>query len=220
MSIQILPSLLAADYGRLADEIKRVASSGADALHVDVMDPNFVPNMSFSPDMVALARNTAPALYRNVHLMMRRPDRYLEMFADAGAETIQIHVEADCDLHRELRRIRSLGLKAAIVINPETPFRALVPYFGEFDEALVMTVHPGHGGQKFMAECLEKTRLLREKMPTMDIMVDGGVNFETAVLAARSGVNQFVSGSFLFRADDMASAIAELRARIVESSHR
>lgn len=214
MKTQILPSLLAADYGRLADEIARVAASGADALHIDVMDPNFVPNMSFSPDMVALARDVAPGLWRNVHLMMRRPDLYIEKFISAGAQTLQIHIESDCDLHRELSRIRSLGAKAAIVINPETPFSALIPYFGQFDEALVMTVHPGRGGQKFISSCLEKTRLLREKIPSMDIMVDGGINFETAVEAARAGVNQFVSGSFLFRARDMAAAIAELRTRI------
>ena len=146
MKIEILPSLLAADFGRLGDEIRRAEASGAEALHLDIMDAHFVPNLSFGPDVVALAKRTAPAFYRNVHLMMSRPDLYLEKFAAAGAQTIQIHVEADCDLHVELKRIRALGLKNAIVLNPETPVERLEPDLGEIDEALVMTVHPGYGG--------------------------------------------------------------------------
>ena len=137
MKIEILPSLLAADFGRLADEILRAEASGAEALHLDIMDAHFVPNLSFGPDVVALAKRTAPGFYRNVHLMMSRPDLYLEKFAAAGAETIQVHVEADCNLHVELKRIRELGLKNAIVLNPETPVERLAPYLDEIDEALV-----------------------------------------------------------------------------------
>ena len=211
MKIQILPSLLAADFGRLAEEIRRAESSGAEALHLDVMDAHFVPNLSFGPDVVALAKRTAPGFYRNVHLMMSRPDLYLETFAKAGAQTLQIHVEADCDLHHELGRIRSLGMKPAIVLNPETPVERLVPYLGEADEALVMTVHPGYGGQKFIAECLEKVTYLRERRPDLDIMVDGGVNAETAVLAAKAGANQFVAGSYLFKQTDMRRAVDDMR---------
>ena len=211
MKIQILPSLLAADFGRLADEILRAEASGAEALHLDVMDAHFVPNLSFGPDVVALAKRTAPGFYRNVHLMMSRPDLYLETFAKAGAQTLQIHVEADCDLHHELGRIRSLGMKPAIVLNPETPVERLVPYLGEVDEALVMTVHPGYGGQKFIAECLEKVTYLRERRPELDIMVDGGVNAETAVLAAKAGANQFVAGSYLFKQKDMRRAVDDMR---------
>ena len=211
MKIQILPSLLAADFGRLAEEIRRAESSGAEALHLDVMDAHFVPNLSFGPDVVALAKRTAPGFYRNVHLMMSRPDLYLETFAKAGAQTLQIHVEADCDLHHELGRIRSFGMKPAIVLNPETPVERLVPYLGEVDEALVMTVHPGYGGQKFIAECLEKVTYLRERRPELDIMVDGGVNAETAVLAAKAGANQFVAGSYLFKQTDMRRAVDDMR---------
>ena len=211
MKIQILPSLLAADFGRLAEEIRRAESSGAEALHLDVMDAHFVPNLSFGPDVVALAKRTAPGFYRNVHLMMSRPDLYLETFAKAGAQTLQIHVEADCDLHHELGRIRSLGMKPAIVLNPETPVERLVPHLGEVDEALVMTVHPGYGGQKFIAECLEKVTYLRERRPELDIMVDGGVNAETAVLAAKAGANQFVAGSYLFKQKDMRRAVDDMR---------
>lgn len=209
--IIILPSLLAADYGRLADEIRRAESAGADALHIDIMDPGFVPNLSFGPDIVALARRTAPSFYRNVHLMMSRPDLYLEKFRNAGADTIQIHLEADCDLHTELRRIRGLGAKNALVINPETPVEATTPYLGEIDEILVMTVHPGYGGQKFIADCMPKVRWLRERLPEIDIMVDGGVNAETAPVAIAAGVNQLVAGSYLFGKADMAAAIEGLR---------
>ena len=213
MQIEILPSLLAADFGRLADEIRRAEASGAEALHLDIMDAHFVPNLSFGPDVVRLAAETAPNFTRNVHLMMSRPDLYLEKFAEAGAQTIQVHVEADCDLHRELKRIRALGLKAAIALNPETPVEILAPYLHEIDEALVMTVHPGYGGQKFIAECLPKVTWLRERKPSLDIMVDGGVNAETAVLAAKAGANQFVAGSYLFKQADMKAAVDDLRER-------
>ena len=211
MKTQILPSLLAADFGRLADEILRAEASGAEALHLDVMDAHFVPNLSFGPDVVALAARTAPGFYRNVHLMMTRPDLYLEAFAKAGAQTIQIHVEADCDIHTELKRIRTMGLKNAIVINPETPVEHLFPYIDEIDEALVMTVHPGYGGQKFIEDCMPKVETLRRMRPNLDIMVDGGINAETALIAAKAGANQFVAGSYLFKQADMKAAVDAMR---------
>ena len=211
MALQILPSFLAADLGHLADELRRAEASGADAIHLDIMDPTFVPNMSFGPSVVDFCRRTCPGFYRNVHLMMNRPDLYLDAFAQAGAQTIQIHVEADCDLHTELRRIRARGLRNAIVLNPETPVARLEPYLGEVDEILVMTVHPGCGGQRFIADCLPKLAYLRRRLPTIDLMVDGGVDAETAPLAARAGANQLVAGSYLFRQPDMAAAVAGLR---------
>ncbi len=211
MDFQILPSLLAADFGVLAQEISRVARAGADALHLDIMDAHFVPNLSFGPDVVALARRVAPGLYRNVHLMMTRPDLYLEPFAAAGAQTIQIHLEADCDIHDELARIRGMGLRAGLVINPETPAAAAFPYLRACDELLVMTVHPGYGGQSFIADCLPKVAALRARAPQLDIMVDGGVNAETSVRAARAGANQFVAGSFLFKQPDMVPAVSAMR---------
>ena len=211
MKLEILPSLLAADFGRLADEILRAESSGADALHLDIMDPHFVPNLSFGPDVVALSKRTAPNFYRNVHLMMSRPDLYIEKFAKAGAQTLQLHVEADCDLHVELRRLRELGVKRAIALNPETPVERIAPYLDEVDEVLVMTVHPGYGGQKFIADCLPKLAWLRERRPTLDLMVDGGVNAETAVDSFRAGANQLVAGSYLFKQKDMAAVIAAMR---------
>ena len=214
MKTQILPSLLAADFGRLGEEIRCAEASGAEALHLDIMDAHFVPNLSFGPDVVALAKRTAPGFYRNVHLMMSRPDLYLEKFAAAGAQTIQIHVEADCDLHHELKRIRGLGLKNAIVLNPETPVERIDPYLGEIDEALVMTVHPGYGGQKFIADCMPKLDYLRARLPTVDLMVDGGINGETALVAAKAGANQFVAGSYLFKQADMKAAVEGMRAGV------
>ena len=211
MKYEVLPSLLAADFGRLGEEILRAEASGAQALHLDIMDAHFVPNLSFGPDVVALAKRTAPSFYRNVHLMMSRPDLYLEKFAEAGAQTIQIHLESDCDLHVELKRIRNMGLKNAIVINPQTPAEALLPYLDEVDEILVMSVHPGYGGQKFIAECLPKVTWLRERRPSLDIMIDGGGNAETIPLAAKAGANQFVAGSYLFGKTDMRAAVADLR---------
>lgn len=217
MKIEILPSLLAADFGCLADEIRRAESSGADALHLDIMDPAFVPNISFGPDVVALARRVAPGFYRNVHLMMRRPDLYLDAFAGAGAQTVQIHVEADCDVHETLARIRALGLKAALVLNPETPVERLNPYLDEADEMLVMTVHPGYGGQKFIDGCLPKVSWLRERRPGLDIMIDGGGNADTIPLSFAAGANQFVAGSYLFKQTDMAAAVSALRASLAET---
>lgn len=214
MKIEILPSLLAADFGRLAEEIQRAEASGSEALHLDIMDAHFVPNLSFGPDVVALAKRVAPNFYRNVHLMMSRPDLYLEAFAAAGAQMLQIHVEADCNLHTELKRIRSMGLKNAIVLNPETPVERLMPYLGEVDAVLVMTVHPGYGGQKFITDCMSKVAFLRERCPELDIMVDGGINGETAIVAAEAGANQFVAGSYLFKQSDMKAAVDSMRAAI------
>ena len=211
MKFQILPSLLAADLGHLADELYRAELSGADAIHLDIMDPTFVPNMSFGPSIVDFCRRTCPGFYRNVHLMMNRPDLYIDAFAKAGSQTLQIHVEADCDLHVELARIRAAGMRNAIVLNPETPVERIVPYLGEVDEILVMTVHPGFGGQKFIADCMPKIEFLRARLPEMDIMVDGGVDASTAIVAAKAGANQFVAGSYLFAKVDMESAVVNMR---------
>ena len=211
---EILPSLLAADLAALGDEIRRAERSGADALHVDVMDAHFVPNLSFGLDVVALCRRVAPSFRRNVHLMMSRPDLYIGRFAEAGADELQIHVEADCDVHAELARIRALGLGNAIVLNPETPVERLLGYLDEVDGVLVMTVHPGYGGQKFIAECLPKVEFLRAARPELDIMVDGGLNAETIPLAAAAGANQFVAGSYLFAQSDMGAAVGALREKL------
>ena len=211
MKYEILPSFLAADLGNLAAELLRAEASTADAIHLDIMDPHFVPNMSFGPSIVDFCRRTAPGFYRNVHLMMSRPDLYIEKFAQTGAQTIQVHIEADCDLHEQLRRIRALNVKHALVLNPETPVEKIFPYLGEADEVLVMTVHPGYGGQKFIASCLPKVTEIRRLRRDIDIMIDGGGNDETIPLAASAGANQFVAGSYLFAKADMKAAVEELR---------
>jgi ribulose-phosphate 3-epimerase len=218
MKFEVLPSLLAADFGRLADGLRRVADSGADAVHLDIMDARFVPNLSFGPDVVALARREAPPLFRSVHLMLSRPDLYIDRFVEAGADSVQIHVEADCDIWRGLAAVRARGVRSGLVLRPQTPVAALKPYLDLCDEVLFMTVNPGYGGQAFMPEVLPKIAELRRLADAtgrggLDIMVDGGINFETGEQCAAHGANLFVAGSFLFKREDMGRAVAELRER-------
>ncbi|MDA3926305.1 MAG: ribulose-phosphate 3-epimerase [Kiritimatiellae bacterium] len=216
MKFHILPSLLAADFGELFNEIKRVESAGADALHLDIMDAHFVPNLSFGPDVVALAKKAAPTLFRNVHLMLSRPDLYVDSFVDAGADAVQIHVEADCDIWQTLSAIRARGVRSGLVMRPQTEIAMIKPYLSLCDEVLFMTVNPGYGGQSFMTEVLPKIAALRDYVKggnrnALDIMVDGGINFETGVQCAAHGANMFVAGSFLFKQDDMGSAVMQMR---------
>ena len=217
MDIAILPSLLAADLGRLADECRRAAGSGADALHLDIMDAHFVPNLSFGPDVAALAHRTAPAFPLNVHLMMTHPQQYAGRFIDAGASTVLIHVEASCGIVETLASIRARGVRCGLTVKPGTPAEALFPFLREVDEVLVMTVEPGYGGQAFMPGMLPKLtairreadRVGREKLP---VMVDGGINDETAAACAAHGANAFVAGNSLFRLADLAAGVRAMRA--------
>ena len=212
--IQILPSLLAADVGRLADEARRAETAGADALHVDIMDAHFAPNLSFGPAVVSMARATV-ALPLNVHLMMDNPEAYAERFIQAGAATLLIHAEIAGDRRALLRRIRGWGARAGITLNPETPLAALDGLLEDADEVLCMTVHPGYGGQSFIAAVLPKISAVRAVIHAsglaVDLSVDGGIDIETAAAAARAGANLLIAGTSLYQKPDMAAAVRAMR---------
>lgn len=215
MKIQILPSLLAADFGRLADEARRAEDAGGDALHLDIMDGVFVPNISMGPAVVEMARR-AVKIPLSVHLMLIRPNRYLKNFIEAGADSLMIHIESECNVCEALREIRELGGRPGITINPETSEELILPVLSEVDEVLCMTVRPGYGGQAFMPEVLPKIRSVRNhagglNLRDLDILVDGGIDPATAPRCAAQGANVFVAGTSLYGARDMGGEIALMR---------
>ena len=211
--IQIMPSILAADFGHLADGCRRAEDAGADQIHVDVMDGAFVPNISFGPDVVKMSAATVN-IPQNVHLMVIEPQHHIKAFADAGSDTILIHIEACCDVGETLAAIRALGKRAGITVNPETPIESIQELVKQqlVDEVLIMSVHPGFGGQKYIASVEEKISVIRRMAPEIDIAIDGGIDDETVAPAAAAGANLFVAGSYLYKQDDMKSAVDGLRA--------
>jgi len=210
--IEIMPSLLAADMGNLEAAIRQCERAGADQIHMDIMDGVFVPNISMGPAVVAMADRVTD-LPMDVHLMLLQPQNHIEAFAKAGSDTILIHIEADCDVEDTLKKIRDLGCKAGITVNPPTPVESIYKCLekGLVDEVLVMSVNPGFGGQKYIANAETKVAEIRRRWAEMLISIDGGIDLETVKPAAAHGANLFVAGTSLFKAPDMKTAVAQMR---------
>ena len=198
--ITIAPSLLAADFSKLREEVEAINKTEAKWLHLDVMDGNFVPNISFGADIIKSIKPYTD-LYFDAHLMVEKPEWYIETVAKAGVDSITIHVEATNHLHRALQMIKSLGIKAGVALNPATDIEVLDNVIDLIDLVLVMTVNPGFGGQKFIDNTLQKIKRIRKKYPHIDIQVDGGINNETAKLVKEAGANILVAGSYVFKGD-------------------
>jgi ribulose-phosphate 3-epimerase len=214
MPIRVAPSLLAADFARLGEEVRAVAAAGADWLHLDIMDGHFVPNISFGPGLVKALRPHA-AIPFDVHLMIAPADPYLAAFAEAGADLISLHPEAGPHLHRSLQTIRALGKRAGVVLNPATPAAVVAPVLDLCDLILVMSVNPGFGGQSFIRSQLDKIAALRAMIGAtgrdIALQVDGGVTAETARDCIAAGADVLVAGTAVFGAPDYGAAIRAIR---------
>ncbi len=215
MKVQIAPSILSADFGRLAAEVKAVEEAGADVIHVDVMDGHFVPNITLGP-LVVKAIRPATTLPLDCHLMISDPDRYIEAFARAGADWITVHVEACTHLHRTIQAIKALGGRAGAVLNPATPLTTIDYVLEDLDLVLLMSVNPGFGGQGFIHSTLRKIRALKDMMAergiNIPIEIDGGVNLETINDVVAAGASICVAGSAVYGTEDYAATIQALKA--------
>ncbi len=214
LPIRIAPSLLSADFGRLADEVRAAEAGGADLIHLDVMDGRFVPNITVGPLVVEAVRKVT-RLPVDAHLMIVEPERYAEAFARAGADLISVHAEVSPHLHRTLQAIRAAGARPAVALNPSTPIVALEHVLGDCEMVLIMTVNPGFGGQRYIEACTEKVRRLRAaadaRGQALDIEVDGGIKPENVGAVAAAGANVIVAGTAVFGTRDYGDAIRALR---------
>lgn len=213
--VKVAPSILSADFGRLADEVRAIEKAGADYVHVDVMDGRFVPNLTIGPLVVEAVRK-ATTLPLDVHLMIVEPEKYVADFAKAGASIITVHQETCPHLHRTLQQIRAAGAKPSVVLNPSTPLVTIEEVLGEVEQVLLMSVNPGFGGQTFIEATVDKVKRLRAMLDArglskVDIEVDGGINPDTAKRVVAAGANVLVAGNAVFKAPDYATAIAALR---------
>lgn len=212
----IAPSILAADFSHLAEEIRRVEEAGADWIHCDIMDGHFVDNISFGPAVVKTVRQLT-TLPLDVHLMIEHPDHYIPRFIEAGANSVTVHVESESkhEVSQTLRQIRELGCRTGLTLNPATPLELLEPFLHQLDLLLIMTVHPGFGGQSFRIDQLEKVRRAHEwkvaNNSSLDIEVDGGITPETAKPCIEAGANVLVAGTSIFKSADYAKTISDLR---------
>ena len=211
----IAPSLLSCDFSRFGEEIARMDKAGADMMHLDIMDAHFVPNLTFGAPVIKFVRKYTDKPF-DVHLMISEPLRYIEDFANAGADIITFHVESDSDIRAAIDKIKSFGIKAGLVIKPNTPVETVFPYLEDLYMVLVMTVEPGFGGQSFMADMMPKVEALKAKREelSLDFLIeaDGGIGDTTIATAAKAGVDVAVAGTAVFKAEDAAAKINELKA--------
>jgi ribulose-phosphate 3-epimerase len=208
----VAPSILAADFSRLSDEIHRVEAAGADWIHCDIMDGHFVDNISFGPEIARIVRGLT-SLPLDVHLMIEHADHYVPRFVKAGANSITVHAEPEAKHHvaKTLQQIRDGGCRAGLTLNPETSFDLVEPFLDKIDLLLVMTVHPGFGGQSFRGDQMHKVKRARSLNDKLDIEVDGGINAKTSRVSIENGANVLVAGTSIFHSKDYAMAIRELR---------